>query len=1011
MGLPELCIKRPVFAIVINLLLLIVGYIGLERLPVRELPNMEQFVVEVRTDYRGANAELIENQITIPIENMLAGVEGVDTMSSTSSVGSSSIVIRFATGYDVNEGMNDIRDQLSRVRRSIPEDADDPQLIKADPSASPIIYISFNDSKRDSMALTDYVNRYIVPEVQQVEGVGFVQVWGQREYAVRIWPDPLQMAATGVTVTDISDTLIANNTALPSGEIRSQYRNFTINPESKLTNVEQFQNLIIRDEDGKRVRMNDIAQVEIGPLDTDSSVRVNRNPAVVMTVTAQATANPVDVSAGVREHLSTLDNSLPMGMAFNITYDNAIYINASIHEVYKTIFEAVVLVVIVMFAFLGSIRSSMIPLITIPFCLISSFGLMYLLDYSINTMTLLALVLSVGMVVDDAIVVLENIHRYIEEGMKPLQAAIRGSREITFAVIAMTLTLAAVYAPIGFTQGFTGDILREFAFTLAGAVVISGFVALTLSPMMCAYIMKPATQESRYTLWIDHQLEKLNQIYRHFLGKMLHKRGFIVLIFLLLGGSGIYLFKSLPSELAPMEDTGGIMIMLDSPTGSSFYYTDEQVKQMDVILESVPEKQDAISITGRGHNPAAGMAFLSLIDWEERERSQTEILNSIKPQLMRIAGARVMAFELPPISGGSGGNNPIDMVVQISGTFEELNEVMNVLQQAIAEYPGLESVQTDLKIDSQQFDISFDRDLAANLGIDFDDINEALNILFAGRQITEFESGGENYDVMVEMRESLRNNADALNNIYLRANNDKMVPLAALISIESVIRPDTLPHYNRMRSANLKANLAEGYSLDEAIKAVESIASQMLPINAKPTWAGFTKDYLEASNAMLITVILALIFIYLVLSAQFESFMDPLVIMLTVPFSIIGALMLLKITGGSNNIYTQIGYVTLIGLITKHGILIVDFANRERDSGKDKFQAVIDASVVRLRPILMTTGSMILGALPLALASGAGSVARSQIGWTIIGGMLFGTIFSLLVIPTAYTFMSRRSAH
>ncbi len=1007
MRLPEICIKRPVFCLVINMLLLIIGYIGFDRLPVRELPQTEQYVVEVRTDYRGASAELVENQITIPIENLLASVEGMDTMSSLSREGRSSISIRFLTGYDINEGMNDIRDQLSRVRRSIPEESDDPQLIKADPSAQPILYISFNDSKRDAMGLTDYVERYVVPEVQQVEGVGAVNIWGQRRYAVRIWPDPLQMAATGVTVNDIQETLNASNTALPSGEIKSQYRNFTINPESKLKHVDEFRSLTIRDDNGRRVRLSDIADIEIGPRDADSAVRVNGNTAVVLGVTAQASANPVAVSAQVRERLDNFQNSLPLGMSLNVSFDKATFINASIKEVYKTIFEATILVIIVMFAFLGTVRSSIIPLITIPLCLISSFGVMYLMGYTINTMTLLALVLAIGMVVDDAIVMLENVYRYVEEGMEPIAAALRGSREIAFAILAMTLTLAAVYAPIGFTEGFTGDIFREFAFTLAGAVIISGFVALTLSPMMCAYILKPTTEGNRYQKWVDRKLENLNQAYRRFLNSMLHKRGLVVAVFIALGASGIFLFKSLPSELAPIEDTGAIIVMLKSPTGSSFYYTQEQVDQVEAILQTVPERQDAIAIAGRGRDTTLGTAFLSLVDWDKRDRSQTEILNSIKPQMMSIAGARVMAIELPPVTGGSGGSKPVDMVVQLAGSYEELNQIMDVLIEAMDRYPGLESIESDLKIDSQQFDVSFDRDLAANLGIDFAEINDAINILFAGRHITDFESAGENYEVVVEMKESMRDNAGALNNIYLRANNDKMIPLAALISVKSVVKPDTLPHYDRMRSANLTANLADGYSLSEAIEAVEAIVNELLPVNAKYTWSGFTKSYLEASGAMMVTVILALIFIYLVLAAQFESFVDPFIIMLTVPFSIVGALMLLKLTGGTNNIYTQIGYVTLIGLITKHGILIVDFANREREKGKDKFEAVVDASVTRLRPILMTTGAMVLGAVPLALASGAGAVARSQIGWTIVGGMFFGTIFSLLVVPTAYTFLSR----
>jgi multidrug efflux pump len=1007
MRLSQLCIERPVLAIVINLVLLIVGYIGFDRLTVRELPKTEQFTVEIATSYTGANAELIEKQITIPIEDAIAGVEGLDVISSKSRQGRSSVVVTFVADYNISEGMNDIRDQLSRVRKRLPDDADDPVLTKADPNASPSIYISFSDVNRDPLALTDYIDRYIKTELQQVEGVGNIHIFGARKYSVRIWPDPLRMASRKVTVGDIKEVLLEQNQSLPSGDIKGIYRNVIIDPDTKLSHVDEFKSLVLRDDAGKMVRLSDVSDVNIGPLDENTAVRVDGKSSLVLAVVPQSTANPVDVSAGVKARLEAFEKNLPEGMKVTVSFDNATFIKSSIDGVYKTIYEAIVLVVLVVFAFLGSMRSSLIPIITIPLCLIATFGLIYVLGYSINTMTLLAMVLAIGLVVDDAIVMLENIFRYREAGMAPVEAAKKGSEEIGFAIIAMTLTLAAVYAPIGFTPGFTGAIFREFAFTLAGAVIVSGFVALSLSPMMCAYILPKQLEQNRYTVWLEHFMQRMDNRYRYWLSFFLQRRKVVVFFFIGIAAAGGFLFATLPSELAPTEDMGAVFVSVSAPTNSSFNYLDEIMTSVQSALIDTPERENLVVVTGTG-GTESGIAFLVLKPWDERSRKQSAITQDVQQKLWRIPGAQIFAIDLPPIDSGSGGNTPIDMVVQMSGTYEELAEVMTSLQTALSKYPGLNSVQTDLKMDSQQISVKINRDLISNLGISFIDLNDAMNILFAGRHISDFESSGENYDVMVQLKEDLRSNPDQINHIYLRAKTGRMVPLSAVITLEPVVRANTLPHYNRMRAARLTANLSPGYSLSDAVEAIDSISLSALPANAKTSWAGFTKDYMESSGAMVMTVLLSLIFIYLVLSAQFESFRDPLIIMLTVPFSIIGALLMLKITGGTNNIYTQIGFVTLIGLITKHGILITDVANKLSAKGLDTFEAVSEAAVMRLRPILMTTGAMVLGAIPLALASGAGAVSRSQMGWVIVGGMLFGTLFSLLVVPVAYTFISKR---
>ncbi|MFA6037894.1 MAG: efflux RND transporter permease subunit [Legionellales bacterium] len=1008
MQLPEICIKRPVFAVVINVLLVIIGLVGFERLAVRQLPVTEQFVANIETVYLGASADLIEEEITTRIENRLTGVEGIDAILSNSYEGASDITIRFQPNYDIGEGLNDVRDQLSAVRGFMPEDAEDPILSKADPNTSPTIFIGFNDEKRSALELTDYIERYVRADFEQIQGVARVQVFGRRDYSVRVWLDPAKMAARNVTADDIATMLEEQNQTLPGGSIESTTRDYPISTDTKLKHVDEFQHLIIRDENGSLIRLSDVANIEMGALEDDNAVYINGNAAIILALIPQATANPVDISREANKRLEIINRNLPQGMRAGVAYDEALFIDESIKQVYKTILEAIALVVLVVFGFLGSIRSTIIPIITIPLCLGATFGVIYFLGYTINTMTLLALVLAIGLVVDDAIVMLENVFRHIEEGLKPVAAAIKGSTEIAFAIVAMTITLAAVYAPIGFTKGLTGDIFREFAFTLAGAVLISGFVALTLSPMMCAYLLKPVGSLNRYQQRLEHGFESLFKKYRQFLYFALGKRYWVVGIFLIVAVIGVGLFTTLKQELAPIEDSGAILTVLAAPTGSSFSYTEEHIAQAVKVLEQIPENSGIVSVAGFP-TPTQGIIFTLLKDWGDRDRSQSEIINSIQMQLISIPGIRAFALDLPPVSS-SGGDNPIEMVVQISGSYADLGNVMDNLVAQLEKYPGLNSVESSLKMDSQQIAVSIDRELAANLGITPEEINDTINIMVAGRNITNLDMAGESYEVMVQMPEINRQAPSQLQSVYVRARDGTMVPLSSLVTAKSVVKADSLPHYNRLRSATLTANLNPGYSMGEAVEYIETLAPQVLPETAKYTWEGLTRDYTTSSGEMIFTVILALVFIYLALAAQFESFADPLVIMLTVPFSILGAVLLLHITGGTNNLYTQIGFVTLIGLITKHGILITEFANSLQREGKAFYESIVEASVMRIRPILMTTGATALGALPLAIATGAGAVSRQQMGWVIVGGMIIGTLFSLLVVPIAYSFLSRKKS-
>jgi len=1001
MKLSDFCISRPIFTLVINILLVVVGFVGYQRLEVRDLPKINSPTVSITTTYSGADAYLIESQITNRLEEALAGLEGLDSMRSATRDDMSQININFKSGYDINVGMNDIRDKIGTVTSLLPSDADAPLLEKVDSSGSATMYVSFIDTQRSPMALTDYVKNYIQPDVQQVEGVGTAEIYGAREYSMRIWPDPMRMAVRGVTVTDIANVLESQNVNIAGGQIKSNTRNYTLLPKTKLEDVDAFKDLILREDSGALVRLSDVAEVEIAALDDNVLVRSDGEPSVVLGVIPQSSANPVAMSKEIQTFLKSLDRILPLGMSYRVNYDKAVFIDASIKGVYSTLVEAVILVVLVVFGFLGSVRSTTVPLVTIPLCLIAIFGFLYVMGYSINNMTLLALVLAIGLVVDDAIVMLENVHRHMEEGMSAMQAAFKGSREIGFAIVAMTITLAAVYAPIGFTTGLTGDVFREFAFTLAGAVIISGFVALTLSPMMCARVLQTG-HDNRYTRWLDATMERLKNRYMHLLKMLLQIRLRVVAGIVAVALLGLWLFTSLESELAPTEDTGTIIGIIAGPSSANLNYMDNQIKVMEQIFENIPESRAYVAIGGSPVT-SQGFAFLSLSDWDERSRSQQEIIAQIAPNMLGNPGAYLIPESIPPLPTAD--NSPLQFVVQMMGTYDELRALMTVVEEEIAEdNPGIINVQVDLKMDAAQLDLVVNRELAADLGVELSEINNAIGILFAGRHITDFDSGSNSYDVKVQLPVDLRKNAEQLNQIYVRSTSGQVIPLSNLVNMQPIVGTESLSHYNRLRSATLTANLAPGYT----VAYMDDLGLRLLGDSAKYTWTGQTKDFIESSGAMVGTTILALLFIYLVLAAQFESFRDPLIIMLTVPFSIVGAALLLKLTGGTNNLYTQIGFVTLIGLITKHGILITEFANQLRAQGMELRDAVIYAAGTRLRPILMTTGAMVLGAIPLALATGAGAYARQQLGWVIVGGMSFGTLFSLLVVPIAYTYLASK---
>lgn len=1002
MRLPEICIRRPVLAIVLNLLLIVVGVLGYQRLEIRYFPQLQFPIVTISTHYSGAGPDLIENSITTPIENALAGVSGIESISSTSYHSWSVLTITFKIGGNLDEEVASVRDKVSAVRPLLPVDSDD-SVIRVGGHDRAAMSLGFVDSQKTSAEIRDYVARYVIPPLRELPGVGSISLYGASSYALRIWLDSQKMATLGVTVSDITTALQSNNIQFPGGAIEGPNRTFTVISDTRLKSPEQFADIVISKRNGNLVRFRDIARVELGSRSSqESPMRINGKPAVDVEIKPLKGANPISVSKAVRAELEKIQQSLPKGMSASINYDQSKFLQASINETFKAVAEAVFLVVIVVFLFLGSIRAASVPVITIPLCIIAVFGLIYFLGYSINVMTLLAIVLSIGLVVDDAIVMLENIHRYIEHGVPPLQAALKGSKEIAYAVMAMTITLAAVYAPIGFTQGYTATIFKEFAFTLAGVVIISGFVALTLSPMMCSKLLRSEAREAKLVIWLDRVFIRLSAAYRGLLEEVLRWRAWVVLIVLTLAIVGFGVFRILPSEFVPQEDTGLIVTSVTSPTGSTVQYTDKYMRQIEKLYAQLPEVKAYYSMIGS----QGATSYLALKPWGERDKTTQQLVADLIPKLKQVPGVEAYPTIPDPIDYGAGGSD-VTLQVMTASNYKVLQKPLEKLVQLAERYPGLEHVRSNIRFDDQQFAIKIHRDLAADLGVSIQDIADTMSAMLGGAHITDLEVDGRSYEVIVQMQHKDLENFSGIDKLYVKNIDGKMVPLSSLIELKPVIGQSNLRHYDRMRSAALTAQLAPGYSISQAVKYLERVAPSVMTSKTRYEFAGKAAQYLASAGSMAGIFILAFIFIYLVLSAQFGSFIDPFIILFAVPLCIVGALLALWVTGGSLNLYSQIGLVTLVGMIAKHGILITQFTNELVRQGKPMFQAIVAAASVRLRPILMTTSAMVIGTLPLAFASGPGSVGREQIGWVIVGGLLIGTFFSLFVVPVAYSYLGR----
>lgn len=997
MNFTDIFIKRPVFASVISLIILLLGIICYTKLTVRQYPRVDDTAITITTNYSGASPQLMEGFITGPIENALAGIDGIDYITSSSTQGQSLITVHFNLGYDINTAAADVSSKVQSARSDLPQDIYDPIVEKRDPNSQPSLFIGVTSKKLDREAITDYLNRVIQPQIATLPGVGQAQIWG-KPYAMRIWLDPEAMAAHNVTMSDINSALINNNQQTPAGSIENNDNILDVNLESDLSTATEFNNLVIKNNNNQPVKIKDVGRAELGAQSNSTSVKIDGKNAVIMAITPSPTANPLEISQEIKTAFAHLASQMPQDLKMQINWDASQFISASINEVKKSVIESGVIVLLVMLLFLGSLRILTIPAVTIPLSLVGVCSLMLMFGFSINTLTLLAMVLAIGMVVDDAIVVSENIHRHMELGKTPQLAAIDGAREIQFAIIAMTFTLAAVFAPIGFLTDITGALFKEFAFTLAGAVIISGFIALTLTPMMCSKLM---TSHSHQEKIFDRWLKKIIIYYQQILKFVLSHLKWVGLVLIAIIATVIFLYSNLPRELAPSEDTGAIFTQISGPPAANLPYMEKYTQALQPIYDAIPEKVTSLIITGSNDQSNMGMSFLILKPWDERTRSVPQIIASIAPKMWAIPG--IQAFPVNPFRlPGSNDFTPIKFYLKTTGSYEELAATMNKLINAANQNPGLTNLSTDLKFDNPELQVNINRNKAADLGVSMNDIGSTLNLALGEPLSGHFEMSGRSYEVIPQLESSFMNTPDAINNLDVRSASGQLVPLSNLVSMQTTTLPEDLPHFQQQRVATLTGSLNPGYSLGQALDYLQTTAKQIMPSNIQYDFGGTSRQFIQANSSMEQTFIFALLFILLILAAQFESFIDPLIVMFSVIPAIAGALIALKFTGGTLNIYTEIGLVTLIGLISKHGILMVEFANQLREEGKSIHEAIIESAGIRFRPILMTTLAMVLGALPLVFAHGAGALSRQQIGWVITGGMLFGTCITLFIVPCAY---------
>lgn len=1001
MNISELSIRRPVLSSVMIIIILIFGFIGYSSLGVREYPSVDNPIISVNCSYPGANADVIENQITEPLEQNINGIPGIRSLSSVSSQGSSRITVEFELSVDLETAANDVRDKVSRAQRFLPRDCDPPTVAKADADAMPILMVAVQSDKRSLLEISEIADLTVKEQLQTISDVSSVQIWGEKRYSMRIWLDPAKMAGYGITPVDVKSALDRENVELPSGSIEGNTTELTIRTMGLMHTAKEFNDLVIREDAYRIIRLSDIGRAELGPQDTRSYMKMNGVPMCGVVVIPQPGANHIDIADAVYERVEMMKKDLPEDVVLKYGFDNTKFIRASINEVKQTVYEAFILVVIIIFLFLRNFRVTLIPCIVIPVSLIGTFFLMYIAGFSINVLSMLAVVLSVGLVVDDAIVMTENIYIRIERGMKPFDAGIEGAKEIFFAVVSTSITLLAVFFPIVFMEGMTGKLFIEFSLVISGAVLISTFCALTITPMLASKILVRQEKKNWFYVKTEPFFVGLNNFYESTLSSFLKRRWLALPLVVIMFGLIGWLWTSIPAELAPLEDRSQINIRTMGSEGATYEYIRDYTENLNLMIDSlVPESKYVTARVSSG----SGNIQIALNDISTRERSQMEIAELLSGVVRKQTKARGFVQQQSTFGSRRGGM-PVQYVLQAM-TIERLQDVLPKFMEEVYASPIFQMADVDLKFSKPEARININRDKANMLGVSTRDIAQTLQYGLSGQRMGYFYMNGKQYEILAEINRQQRNKPADLKSIYLRSSSGEMIQMDNLVEVKENVAPPKLYHYNRFLSATISCGLAKGKTIGQGLEEMDRIAAKVLPDDFRTALTGDSKEFRESSSSLIFAFLLAIVLIYLILAAQFESFKDPLVIMLTVPLAIAGALIFMSFTDQTMNIYSQIGIIMLIGLVAKNGILIVEFANQKQEAGEPLLSAIKEASLQRMRPILMTSTSTILGLLPLTMATGEGANGRIAMGVAVVGGMVVSTILTLYIVPAIYTYVS-----
>jgi multidrug efflux pump len=998
MMLSDLSIRRPVLASMLSLALVLFGAIGYTELAVREFPDVDPPIVSVSTGLPGANPQVVESAVTDILEEELSTVEGLRTLTSSSAEGFSNITLEFNLDRDVEAAAQDTRDKVSRIRERLPEDVEEPVVAKQDADAQPFFWLALSGENYDLLQLSDIGDRLVKSRLQTLPGVGQARIFGERRFSMRVWLSASDLAARGLTVQDVEQAIRTRNVEVPAGRIESERREFTVRSLGELKTSEEFNNLVVSNDGGVLIRLKDLGRVELAAEDERSTLRFKGTPAVAIGVIRQSKANIIAVADAIYEELPKIQQSLPPGVAITPAFDQSEFVRISIREAEETLILAAFLVVIIIFVFLRNLRATIIPGLAIPTSIVATFAIMYFMGFSINNFTLLALTLAIGIVVDDAIIVLENAYRHQEElGEDPETAATNGTREIGFAVIATTIALVAVFTPLAFLKGSTGRLFNEFGVAVAGSVIISGFVALTLTPMLCAKILRVPPRHGRFYRALEEGFNRVASGYRRTLALAVRHRGVIVVGTLIVTLAAVFVFRTLEREFVPPEDRGWFFSFIIAPEGSSLAYTDGYQRRAEAIQARTPEIESFFSVVNIGDGVSRGIIFSNLKDWSDRERTAEEVIGGVQAQYFGIPGVFAFATNPPAFGWGS----PVNFVIQ-HPDFATLTKGNDTLLARARMVPGLLNVDSDLRVNKPQLTVGFDRNRAEDLGIPVSDVATTLQVLLGGREVSTFTRANKQYDVIVQLDPRARATPSDMTGLYLRGRDGGLVKLEALATVTEGVGPRELAHFNRVRSATLTASLAPGFTLGAAIDSLNRIAAEVLPKGSSTALAGESRELEESGASLYFAFVLALVVVFMVLASQFESLVHPFTVLLAVPLAVTGALFTLKLAGSTINVYSQIGMILLIGLVTKNSILLVEYINQLKEKGMTTVEAALEAGRIRLRPILMTSVSTVMGALPIALGLGAGSLSRRPLGYAIVGGVLFSTLLTLFVVPVVY---------